>query len=129
MVRHAQRCSALASVVNDTDLAAFPVSRTLKAKVVKNEGSIVEWEQEQAYTLAFLRYTVTMPSLVHIELDEEEKIAVLEDRWCAVNAPLSLWLRPRRYGYTGPSFTPLWLLRRLNARTMPYVIGVPKRDE
>lgn len=61
--------------------AAFPVSVTEAWKVTKNEDWGIEYEQRQKYTIAGLRTTKVMRSLVHIELDKEDYITRMEDRW------------------------------------------------
>jgi hypothetical protein len=69
-----------------------------------------------------------MPSLVHIELDDADSITSFEDRWRVSGArPPAKADRTRRFGYL-PTNGIAYLLRRLNARTMPYIIGVPQSD-
>ncbi|KAL8276737.1 hypothetical protein RQP46_010846 [Phenoliferia psychrophenolica] len=91
--------------------AAFPASETLAWKVVKSEPGLIEFELRQKYTVALIKTTKVMSSLVHIELDSDEFVTRFEDRWDA--KPLS----------TGGIAT---MLRGLNAKTMPFLISVPK---
>jgi len=55
-----------------------------------------------------------MNSLVVIDLDEDDKIIKLEDKWNGND-------HPTRWGS-------LWL-RRLNAKVVPWLVRVPKVDE
>ncbi|KAK4703694.1 hypothetical protein P7C70_g2519, partial [Phenoliferia sp. Uapishka_3] len=92
--------------------AAFPASETLAWKVTRNEPGFIEYEQQQKYTIAVIKTTKVMSSLVHIELDNEEYVTKFEDRWDA---------KALSYGGIASFF------KGINARTMPYLITVPKQ--
>jgi hypothetical protein len=61
---------------------AFPKSETLSYKVVTSEPNLIEYEQTQLYTVALTGFKKEMKSLVHIELDDQDKVKKFEDRWC-----------------------------------------------
>ncbi|QRV98426.1 hypothetical protein RhiJN_26445 [Ceratobasidium sp. AG-Ba] len=95
---------------------AFPTSRTLAYKVIsstENPNRIV-YEQKQEYTIRFIGTKKIMDSTVVIDLDENDKIIKLEDKWNGQD-------QPTRFGT-------LWL-RRLNAVTLPWLVKVPKPRE
>ncbi|KAG8724001.1 hypothetical protein FRC09_000809 [Ceratobasidium sp. 395] len=95
---------------------AFPTSRTLAYKVIsstENPNRIV-YEQKQEYTIRFINTKKVMDSTVVIDLDENDKIIKLEDKWSGQDQPV-------RFGA-------LWL-RRLNAMTLPWLVKVPKPRE
>jgi hypothetical protein len=70
-------------------------------------------EQRQKYTIRGLNTVKIMSSVVHLELDSEDFITKMEDRWDGKALP------------TGSIAN---ALRGLNGRTMPSLIGVPKVD-
>ncbi|QRV84367.1 hypothetical protein RhiJN_12383 [Ceratobasidium sp. AG-Ba] len=95
---------------------AFPTSRTLAYKVIsstENPNRIV-YEQKQEYTIRFIGTKKIMDSTVVIDLDENDKVIKLEDKWNGQD-------QPTRFGT-------LWL-RRLNAVTLPWLVKVPKPRE
>ncbi|KAG9086391.1 hypothetical protein FRC06_003115 [Ceratobasidium sp. 370] len=89
---------------------AFPVSRTLTYKVISSTGNPnrIVYEQKQEYTIRFINTKKIMESTVVIDLDENDKIVKLEDKWNGQDQP---WLR------------------RLNAITLPWLVKVPKPKE
>ncbi|SCV72891.1 BQ2448_20 [Microbotryum intermedium] len=62
-------------------MSIFESSETLAWKVTKNEPPILEYELRQRYVLPVTGQEKIMTSLVHIELDRNDKIVKLEDRW------------------------------------------------
>jgi len=91
----------------------IPHSITLQHRVLSsthNPHRIV-FDQTQEYTIRFLRRKKIIQSLVTLELDEDGKIIRMEDRWNGEEMP-------RRWGA-------MWL-RRLNGKTMPLFVRVPK---
>jgi len=93
----------------------FPTSRTLKMNVVAStygpsEPNRIVYEQEQEYTIRFLGHKQVMRSLVVIDLDDEDMIVKLEDKWDGRD-------QPRRFGS--------YYLRRLNAKALPWIVKVP----
>ncbi|KDE08155.1 hypothetical protein MVLG_01636 [Microbotryum lychnidis-dioicae p1A1 Lamole] len=59
----------------------FKSSETLAWKVTKNEPPILQYEQRQRYVLPVTGQEKIINSLVDIELDRDDKIVKLEDRW------------------------------------------------
>lgn len=47
-----------------------------------NADLTADREQRQKYTIAGIRTTKEMASIVHVELDENDMITRFEDRWC-----------------------------------------------
>lgn len=90
---------------------AFPVSVTEAYTVTRNEQNLIEYEQRQNYTIAGLGTQKVMYSLVHMELDNNGKIIKFEDRW---------------NGSPQPANAVAKFLRRLNGKSMPKLIAVPK---
>ncbi|KAJ1306267.1 hypothetical protein OPQ81_010971 [Rhizoctonia solani] len=92
---------------------AFPVSRTLSYKVTSSttDPHRIVYEQQQEYTIRFIGTKKVMNSTVVIDLDENDQIVKLEDKWNGKD-------QPTRFGA-------LWL-RRLNAVTLPWLVSVPK---
>lgn len=95
---------------------AFPTSRTLAYKVVSSTSDPrqIVYEQTQEYTIRFIGTKKVMHSTVVIDLDENDKITKLEDKWNGQD-------QPTRFGA-------LWL-RRLNAMTLPWLVKAPKYEE
>ncbi|KAF8599909.1 hypothetical protein BDV93DRAFT_448608 [Ceratobasidium sp. AG-I] len=95
---------------------AFPSSRTLAYKVVSStmDPRRIVYEQTQEYTIRFIGTKKIMNSTVVIDLDENDKIVKLEDKWSGQD-------QPTRFGA-------LWL-RRLNALTLPWFVTAPKLEE
>ncbi|KAH7334978.1 hypothetical protein B0J17DRAFT_672300 [Rhizoctonia solani] len=95
---------------------AFPVSRTLSYKVISSSTNPhrIVYEQQQEYTIRFIGTKKIMDSTVVIDLDENDQIVKLEDKWNGSD-------QPTRFGA-------LWL-RRLNAVTLPWLVSVPKPRE
>ncbi|KAK4052595.1 hypothetical protein OIO90_004223 [Microbotryomycetes sp. JL221] len=94
---------------------AFPKSETLAWKVTRNEPSLIEYEQRQKYTIAGIKTTKEMLSLVHIELGQDGKITKLEDRW---------------NGNPLPQGSIAKTLRNFNAQYfVPTFVSVPKEDK
>ncbi|KAK4046345.1 hypothetical protein OIV83_006126 [Microbotryomycetes sp. JL201] len=93
---------------------AFPESKTLAWKVTKNEESVIEYEQRQLYTIAGIKTTKEMASLVHIEVGPDNKITRLEDRWNGNPLPVNAIAKK---------------LREFNASYfVPAIVSVPKED-
>lgn len=90
--------------------AAFSESETLAWKLVKQEPGEVQYAQKQRYKVKGLGMTKEMVSTVVIERNADNKITRFEDRWN--HKPLG--------GVIG------WPFRRLNAVTLPWLVGVPK---
>ena len=90
---------------------AFSESKTLGWELVQSTPEVIEFKQDQHYKVRGLGTVKQMHSLVHIKLDEQGKIRHFEDRWDEKPLP-------------NGSFS--MMLRRLNARTMPYIVSVPK---
>lgn len=69
-----------------------------------------------------------MESLIHVELDSEDYITRLEDRWCASTCPRekATLTTERRDAKPLPSGGIAKTLRGLNGKTMPSLIAVPK---
>ncbi|KAG8714536.1 hypothetical protein FRC11_008091 [Ceratobasidium sp. 423] len=95
---------------------AFPTSRTLSYKVTSSttDPRRIVYEQQQEYTIRFIGAKKVMNSTVIIDLDENDRIVKLEDKWNGKD-------QPTRFGA-------LWL-RRLNAVTLPWLVSVPEPKE
>lgn len=93
--------------------AAFAESETLEWKLTKQEPREVQYVQKQRYKVKGLGMEKVMISTVLMERDENNKITRFEDRWN--HKPLG--------GALG------WPFRRLNAVTMPWLVGVPKETK
>ncbi|KAG8771656.1 hypothetical protein FS842_004036 [Serendipita sp. 407] len=94
----------------------FPKSVTLNYKVLSsttNPNRIV-YHQEQEYTIKGIGTKKVMKSTVVIELDDQDRIIKLDDKWDGKDHPV-------RWGAL--------LLRRLNAKTLPWLVSVPKLDK
>ncbi|KAG8969112.1 hypothetical protein FRC03_004427 [Tulasnella sp. 419] len=97
----------------------FSNSRTLSATVISStrepEGrNRIVYEQEQEYTVRFLNLRKVISSVVVIDLDDTEMITKLEDKWSGQD-------HPTRWG--------THLLRRMNAKTLPWLVRVPHREQ
>jgi len=68
------------------------------------------YEQEQEYTMRFIGHKQVLRSLVVIDLDENDTIVKLEDKWDGRD-------QPSRFGSH--------YLRRLNAKALPWLVKVP----
>ncbi|PWZ00301.1 hypothetical protein BCV70DRAFT_200459 [Testicularia cyperi] len=91
--------------------AAFAQSTTLAWKLIRQDPDRVEYVQKQHYKVKGLGTEKTMVSTVYMERDPQtNKITRFEDRWN--HKPL------------GGAFS--WPFRRLNAVTMPFLVGVPQ---
>ncbi|SPO26819.1 uncharacterized protein UTRI_04130_B [Ustilago trichophora] len=91
--------------------AAFSHSETLEWKLIKQEPALVEYVQKQRYKVKGLGLTKDMVSTVVMQRNPQSgKITRFEDRWN--HKPLG--------GVLG------WPFRRLNALTLPLLVGVPK---
>ncbi|CUA66788.1 hypothetical protein RSOLAG22IIIB_00236 [Rhizoctonia solani] len=88
-------------------------SATLQYRVLSSTHSPhkIVFDQTQQYTLRYINRKKTIHSLVIIELDEEGKIIKMEDRWNGEELP-------RKWGT-------IWL-RRLNGKTAPFLVRVPR---
>ncbi|CAE6430168.1 unnamed protein product [Rhizoctonia solani] len=88
-------------------------SSTLQYRVLSSTHSPhkIVFDQTQQYTLRYINRKKTIHSLVVIELDEDGKIIKMEDRWNGEEPP-------RRWGA-------IWL-RRLNGKTAPFFVRVPR---
>lgn len=93
--------------------AAFAESHTLAWKLIKDEERRVEWVQRQKYKVKGLGMVKEMVSTVVVERGEDGKVTRFEDRWN--HKPLG--------GTLG------WPFRRLNAVTLPLLVGVPKETQ
>ncbi len=89
--------------------AAFAESETLAWKLTKQEPREVQYVQKHRYKVKGLGMNKEMISTVVMERDENNKITRFEDRWN--HKPLG--------GVLG------WPFRRLNAVSLPFLIGVP----
>ncbi|KAF8678095.1 RNA polymerase II C-terminal domain phosphoserine binding [Rhizoctonia solani] len=72
----------------------------------------IVFDQTQQYTLRYIKRKKTIHSLIVLELDEDGKIIKMEDRWNGEEPP-------RNWGA-------IWL-RRLNGKTAPFFVRVPRR--
>jgi len=93
----------------------FPKSRTIMANVTSStcgpdEPNRIVYEQEQEYTVRLIGHKHVVRSLVVIDLDENNMIKKLEDKWSGVD-------QPTRFG--------VYYLRRLNAKALPWLVKVP----
>ncbi|EJD37217.1 hypothetical protein AURDEDRAFT_73522, partial [Auricularia subglabra TFB-10046 SS5] len=93
---------------------AFPVSRHLSHRILTATERRIEFAQAQEYTFRWVGKKKVMYSLVVIDLDDAGKIVKVEDRWNGE-------MHPTRYGAE--------MLRRLNAKTLPWIVHVPKDKE
>jgi hypothetical protein len=95
---------------------AFPQSRTLEYRILSSttNPNQVTYALTQEYTIRFLGVKKVMNSVVVIDLDENEKIVKLQDMWNGKE-------HPHRFG--------IWYLRKLNAKTMPLLVSIPKTDK
>ncbi|EST04924.1 hypothetical protein PSEUBRA_005722 [Kalmanozyma brasiliensis GHG001] len=93
--------------------AAFTQSETLAWKLIKEEERRIEWVQKQKYKVKGLGMVKEMVSTVVVERGEDGKVTRFEDRW--------------NHKPMGSSLG--WPFRRLNAVTMPLIIGVPKETQ
>ncbi|KAG8934757.1 hypothetical protein FRC01_000438 [Tulasnella sp. 417] len=72
----------------------FPKSKTLKMNVISSthapdEPNRIVYEQEQEYTLKLVGHKQVVRSLVVIDLDENDMITKLEDKWDGKDLPSS----------------------------------------
>ncbi|KAG9101766.1 hypothetical protein FRC06_002677 [Ceratobasidium sp. 370] len=90
-----------------------PHSTTLQHRVLSSthHPHRIVFDQTQEYNLRFLKRKKIIQSLVTLELDEDGKIIRMEDRWNGEEMP-------RKWGAL--------LLRRLNGKTMPLFVRVPR---
>ncbi|TKY85362.1 hypothetical protein EX895_005524 [Sporisorium graminicola] len=94
--------------------AAFAQSETLEWKLTKQHEDTVEYVQKQRYKVKGLGVTKDMISTVVMQRDPTtNKITRFEDRWN--HKPL------------GGFFS--WPFRRLNAFTLPLLVGVPNETK
>ncbi|KAF8582689.1 hypothetical protein K439DRAFT_1661726 [Ramaria rubella] len=89
----------------------FPKSETLAFHVLSStdEPKRMVCSQRQQYTLRFFGTKKVINSLIVIDLDDNDKIIKLEDKWNGEE-------QPTRWG-TG-------MLRRLNAKTLSWIVHV-----
>ncbi|KAI5124532.1 hypothetical protein M0805_003056 [Coniferiporia weirii] len=87
-------------------------SRRVSRRVLSSthDPNRVIYAQTQEYTLRVIGMKRTIKSVVVVELDEEDKIARLEDRWNGEEAG-------KRWG--------VGTLRRLNGKVMPWIVRGP----
>lgn len=95
---------------------AFSKSRTLHVNVLSSthgpsEPNRIVYEQQQEYTIRFLRRRQKVQSLITLDLDEDDKIVHLTDEWSASQPPA-------RYS--------AYFLSRVIARTFRRFISIPK---
>ncbi|CAO1629489.1 unnamed protein product [Parajaminaea phylloscopi] len=88
----------------------FSTSTTTAWRVVQDDPQEVRYVQKQKYGIDKLGFEKEMISTVVMKLDESGRIKHFEDRWDHKEMP-GAWAYP---------------LRRLNALTMPWIIGHPK---
>ncbi|KAG9014798.1 hypothetical protein FRB94_008956 [Tulasnella sp. JGI-2019a] len=98
---------------------AFSKARTLSANVLQSttgptEPNQIVYEQSQEYTIRFLNIKKVVTSLITLDLDENDKILKLTDRWSG-NDP------PNRFG--------AYYLRRLSGKSVSWFISIPKYHE
>lgn len=88
-------------------------SKTLSHRVLASTSSPsrIVYSQTQEYTLKLTKKKKVIQSMVVIHLDNDDKITMLEDKWRGDDQPSS-WAAK--------------VFRRLNAKTMPIFIHVPK---
>ncbi|EPQ26971.1 uncharacterized protein PFL1_05606 [Pseudozyma flocculosa PF-1] len=94
--------------------AAFSASELLKWRLVKSDADEVQYVQRQRYKIKLIGVEKEITSTVALQLDHEGKIKRFEDRWD--HKPL-------------PSGSIAMGLRKLNAVTVPLVVGVPKESK
>jgi len=73
-----------------------------------------------------------MYSLVMIDLDENEKVLKVEDRWNGDEQPTRFGAYVRNHLQclaTRTELTQLQWLRKLNARLVPWFVSIPKDEE
>jgi len=89
-------------------------SRTLSHRVLASTSSPsrIVYSQTQEYTLRVTKTKKVIQSMVVIHLDNNNRITMLEDKWKGDDQP-SGWASK--------------LFRRLNAKTMPIFVHIPKR--
>ncbi|CAE7206876.1 unnamed protein product [Rhizoctonia solani] len=88
-------------------------STTLQYRVLSSTHSPhkIVFDQTQQYTLRYIKRKKTIHSLVVLELDQDEKIIKMEDKWNGEDLP-------RKWGA-------VWF-RRLNGKTIPFFVRVPR---
>ncbi|KAF8673629.1 hypothetical protein RHS04_07610 [Rhizoctonia solani] len=74
----------------------FPTSRTLSYKVISstNDPRRITYEQQQEYTVRFIGTKKLMNSTVVIDLDENDQIVKLEDKWNGNDQPTRFVVAP-----------------------------------
>jgi len=93
---------------------AFSKARTLRANIISSTHgpggpNRIMYEQEQEYTIRFIGATKRVHSLIILDLDENDKIVRLTDKWSGKDSPA---------GYRD-------YLRRFGASSVPWLISVP----
>jgi len=91
----------------------FPTSITKSYRVLSSttNPNQITYHQEQEYTVRGIGAKKLMVSTVVIDLDDEDRIIHLSDKW---------------NGKDHPSNFVAMALRRLNAKTLPWLVSVPK---
>ncbi|PVG04231.1 hypothetical protein CPB86DRAFT_778494 [Serendipita vermifera] len=94
----------------------FPKSVTLAYRVLSSthNPNRITYYQEQEYTVRGLGMKKVVKSTVVIDLDENDNIIYLHDKWNGED-------HPTKWGALA--------LRRLNAKTLPWFVSVPKLDK
>jgi len=91
----------------------FKKSVTLSHRVISSthNPNLLIYEQVQEYTVKLFGMKRTVKSIILVELDDEDKIILLEDQW---------------NGEEPPHAWGLGMLRRLNSKTISLLVSVPK---
>jgi len=91
----------------------FAKSVTVASRVLSStsDPNRLVYSQTQEYTFRLFKFKKTIKSMVVVDLDGEGKIARLQDQWNGQELP-------RRWGAGA--------LRRLNGKTTPWLVKVPK---
>jgi len=95
----------------------FPTSITKSYRVLLSttNPNRITYHQEQEYTLRGIGTKKLMVSTVEIDLDEDDMITHLQDKWDGKEQPTNFIIMA---------------LRRLNAKTLPLFVSIPslKKD-
>jgi hypothetical protein len=108
----------------------FPKSVTLAYRVLSstNNPNRITYYQEQEYTIRGLGIKKVIQSTVVIDLDENDKIIHLHDKWNGEEHPTKWGVLVCYIHYRCCFHLIRYLkaLRRLNAKTLPWFVSVPK---
>ncbi|KAG6335869.1 hypothetical protein ID866_3206 [Astraeus odoratus] len=91
----------------------FSQSKTLSSRIMLSTQSPnrLIYSQSQEYTLRFIGKKKRVDSIIVVDLDEDDRIIRLEDKWKGAEPPT-------HYGAL--------FLRQTNARIIPWLVKVPK---